>query len=79
MALEQLNSLENKEQRDLSVKLLKPLCSYKKGKETRKFQQKRNIKVKHCINIKSLKDINLNDWLYFRTKLFLKYKHMVEE
>ena len=36
---QQLVSLEIKEDKFVPVKLLKPLCSYKKGKETRQFQQ----------------------------------------
>ena len=38
-AIQQLAYLEIKEEEFIPVKLLKPLCSYKKGKETRQFQQ----------------------------------------
>ena len=38
-AIQQLACLEIKEEKLIPVKLLKPLCSYKNGKETGQFQQ----------------------------------------
>ena len=56
------------------MKLLKPLCSYKKRKGDKAIPTKRDELVERYISTKSRQDMNLEEWLHSSTTLFSRYK-----
>ena len=69
-----MESLKSKDEKDIPVKLLKSLCSYKKRKGDNTIPTKRNELVECYITTKSRPDMELEEWLRTRTTLFSRYK-----
>ena len=66
--------MEIKEEKFIPIKMLKPLCSYKKRKGDKAIPTKRDELVERYISTKSRPDINLEEWLRTKTTLFSRYK-----
>ena len=66
--------MEIKEEKFIAVKLLKPLCPYKKRKGDRAIPTKRDELVERYISTKSRPDIDSEEWLRTKTTLFSRYK-----
>ena len=73
-AIQQIESLTSRDENDIPIKLLKPVCSYKKRKGDKAMPTKRNELIERYVSTKSRPDMELEEWLRTKTSLFSRYK-----